>query len=608
MSGDARTEPRGAVAYAPRSPAVASRHDTVLRRFLDRAHASPDRIALRALAAGGAPADETLTWGAWAERSRAFAAALVEHGVREGDAVAILAGNRPLWPVAEYGVLMAGAVSAGVFPTTTPAQVAEMLADCRPRVVVVDSASQLAKVLAALPHALEGVVVCEAARAADAAPPGARVVSWDAWLAAGRAALGCATTACALDARIADASPERIAGLIYTSGSTGEPKGACVSHAYYLASAESIRDALGLTESDTALSPLPYAHAAERVFGLHTRVVAGMEAGLVADPARLWDAARAYRPTLFGGLPRFYERLLDELRRVAATASGADARRWARLRELGAERSRLRRSGAAVPAALEGEWRSLRPLADVVLAHQLGGRVRVATSGGAPLAYDVAEALDAFGLTVLGAYGQTEHLCVAMHRPDDYAFDGVGAPMPGTEVRLAADGELLVRRNALTFSGYLNKPEATAAAFTPGGVWLRTGDTAEIDAAGRIRITGRQKEILALSTGKKVAPLPIERRLAEHAAVAHAVVVGDGRRHASALLFVRGDAPAGARATLGEHVAAVNASLAPHEQVRRWLALDAELTEAGGELTPTLKVRRATVASRFANLIEELYA
>jgi long-chain acyl-CoA synthetase len=586
MTGDAAHDSSSAAAYGAVSR-EATRHDTVLRRFLTRAHETPSRVALRVLAAGGAPADAAFTWGEWATASRAAAAALVADGVAVGDAVAVLAGNRPLWPIAEYGALMAGAVSAGLFPTCTSAQLEALLADCRPPVVIVDTAFQLDKVISVLtraaslgepPAGVVRTVVCDDERAATAAArgcsateAGVRVLSWRAWLAEGSARLADAAVAREVDARTADASPERIAGLIYTSGSTGEPKGACVSHAYYLASAESIASALGLGESDTSLAPLPFAHAAERVFGLHTRVATGMEAGLVLDAARLWDAARAYRPTLFGGLPRLYEKLHEAV--LAAVARGEDAR--------------------------------------AALAAMLGGRVRVATSGGAPLPRAVAEALDALGLPVLGAYGQTEHLCVAMHRPRAHAFDSAGLPMPGTEVRLAPDGELLVRRNALTFSGYLNKPEATRAAFTDDGAWLRTGDTAELDAGGRIRITGRIKEILALSTGKKVAPLPIERRLAEHPAVDQAVVLGEGRRHAVALLFVRDGAAAEgspARAAVDAHVAALNATLAPHEQVRRWAVVAAELTEADGALTPTLKVRRAVVAARYARLIEELYA
>jgi long-chain acyl-CoA synthetase len=206
----------------------------------------------------------------------------------------------------------------------------------------------------------------------------------------------------------------------------------------------------------------------------------------------------------------------------------------------------------------------------------------------------------------LGAYGQTEHLCVAFHRPDDYAFDSVGRPMRGTEVRVADDGELLVRRGALTFSGYWGRPGATREAFTDDGQWLRTGDLARVDARGRLVITGRKKEMIALSTGKKIAPLPIEARLATHPSLAQAVLFGEGRKHAAALLFVRDGATRDDEA-LAEHVAAVNATLAPHERVRRWSTVGRELTVAAGELTATLKVRRAAVAARYADAVEALF-
>lgn len=604
-------EPQDAtIAWAERLSA-ATRHDTVLRRLLARAASHPAGPAYRALTVGGAAGDATLTWAAWAQASRAVAAILVRQGLRPGGRVAVLAGNRMLWPVVDLGVLMAGGVSVGVFPTSTVAQVRQLVLDADVGLLLCDDAAQLEKArraVADLP-APPALVVDDPAAVAG----GVDVVAFADWLADGAAAAADHGVGAEVDRRIAAAAPDDLAILIYTSGSTGEPKGACLPHAYLLASAESIRDTLGLTERDRALSLLPFAHAAERVFGLYTRLVCGMEAALVGDASRLADVARAFRPTLLGGLPRLYEKVHAALAAAERDADDAARAAWARLRELGGERSRLRRAGAAVPPALEAEWQALRAPAAAVIERMLGDGVRLATSGGAPLRRDVAEALDAVGLTVLGAYGQTEHLCVAFHRPEAYDFAGVGRAMVGTTLRIAADGEIQVRRNALTFAGYLGRPEATRAAFTDDGAWLRTGDLGTIDASGVLHVTGRLKEILALSTGKKVAPLPIEARLREHAAVSQALVAGEGRRFATALLFVPSvaDDPEVRRALdaqLGAHVARVNDELAPHERIARWALVGEELTEAGGELTPTSKVRRSVVEAKYHALLEELYA
>lgn len=545
------------------------------------AAATPDRVALRRYDAARDAAVPVLTWGAWGDAARAFAAALDHAGIAPGEAIAVLAGNEACWPIADLGALAAGVIVAGVYPTAPAAQVGALLADCAARLVVVDSAAQLAKVREAWPTLpCLRVVVCTDASAVAAlhgAEP--RLVTWDAWLAAGTRALDDGAARAAVARRAEAVALDDVAALVYTSGSTGAPKGARLAHAYLEASAHSVRDTLDLTRDDTALSFLPYAHAAERVFGQATRVVLGMEATLVPDAADTFRAARAAAPTLFGGLPRHWEKAHDAL--VAAERTGED------------------------PQA--------------TLARMFGPRVRRATSGGAPLPPPVVARLAAAGLRVLGGYGQTEHLCIAMHRAADDTTAGVGRPMPGTTVRIAdaedarrgdaVPGEILVRRGPLTFAGYHALPDETRAAFTADGAWLRTGDLGALDADGVLHVTGRVKELLALSTGKKVAPLPIEARLAEHPAVAHAVVVGEGRRFAAALLFLHDGADDDALAApLAAHVAAVNDALAPHERVVRHLATRARLSAEAGELTPTHKVRRSAVLARFAAEVETLYA
>jgi len=590
---------------------------TAARAFLERAARHPHRVAYRTLAAGGAPADETLTWGEWADASHRVAAALVADGLRPGESVAILAGTGTLWPIADLGVLLAGGVSVGLYPTSAPAQVRQIVADCGARFVVVDGDEQLAKVLAVraeLPalHTIAG---------ADPSEPG--TIGWDAWLAHGEGALPRAGAE--IDRRVASASPDDTAILIYTSGSTGEPKGAEISHRCLLASAESIIGALGLEEVDTTLSFLPFCHAAERMFGLYTRIVAGMEAALVPDHTRVWEAARAYGPTLFGGLPRFYEKAYEALHAEHLRAEGVERAAWDRTVELGVERSRLLQARQFVPPTLEEEWRRVGEPFFRRARGLFGGRVRRATSGGAVLPAEVAEYLDALGITVLGAYGLTEHLCVAMNRPDAYRFDTAGPAMPGTEMRITADGEVLVRRGDLSFSGYHGRPEATAAAWTEDG-WLLTGDLGELLDDGSLRVTGRKKELIALSTGKKVAPLPIEAALAEDPWIGQAMLYGEGRKFVSALISLRpsmlrrwrngdggGDAPDGILrhpellTVVQRAVDRVNARLSRTEQIRRFVVLGRELTAEDGDLTPTLKLRRGVVAEKYREELDALY-
>ncbi|HSU12746.1 AMP-dependent synthetase/ligase [Longimicrobium sp.] len=597
---------------------------TAARAFLDRAARHPGRAAYRALAAGGAPRDAAMTWGAWAADARRFAAALVADGVKPGESVAILAGTGTLWPVADLGVLLAGGVSVGIYPTSAPAQVRQILADCAARALVVDDAEQLAKALAArddLPHLRTLVAV-------DAFAEG--VIGWDAWLERGGEALAAGAGA-EIDRRVASASPGDTAVLIYTSGSTGEPKGAELSHRNLLASAASIVEALGLTERDTTLSFLPFCHAAERVFGLYTRIACGMEAALVPDHTRVWEAARVYAPTLFGGLPRFYEKAYEALHAEHTASAGEGRARWDRVVQLGVTRSRLVQARAFVPPTLEQEWRELgAPLFERART-LFGGRIRRATSGGAALPREVAEYLDALGITVLGAYGLTEHLCVAMNRPDAYRFDAAGQAMPGTEIRVAEDGEILVRRGELSFSRYHGRPRASEEAFTQDG-WLLTGDLGELLDDGALRVTGRKKELIALSTGKKVAPLPIEAALAQDPWIGQAMLYGEGQKFISALISLRPSmlrrwAGANDQAD-GSHgngdgdgvlrdpelltrvqaaVDRVNAGLSRTERIRRFVVIGRELTAEDGDLTPTLKLRRTVVAEKFRGELDALY-
>lgn len=548
----------------------------------ERASRTPDANAFVSFSAGCSTPGATLSWGAWYESSSAIAACLISSGVQIGDRVAVMAGNRSLWPIADIAIQMIGAIGVGIYPTSSPTQVVALLHDAGVRIVLSagDAHATMLRSIRA-EHGLSLDLVVDATTV-----PNSDEQLWSEWLARGRALTREAGMQEAIAVRLDALTLDHIAGLIYTSGSTGVPKGACISHRYLAASARSIAHVLDLTDADRSLSFLPYSHAAERVFGQCTRIATGMSAALIEDATDVFHVARVFEPTLLGGLPRIFERLYEAAN--VAREQGIDPRQ--------------------------------------AITSRIGSQCRLATSGGANMPTHIARDLEQLGLLILGAYGQTEHLCIAMNRPSHVRFDSVGEPMPGTRVHIADDGELLVERSALTFSGYWNDDEATRAAFTADGRWLKTGDRAEQDADGMLRITGRVKELIALSTGRKIAPLPIESALSESPFIAHAVCYGEGRKYLTALIALRRaaverwasdrglatDWPTLAqhpdvRALIHDTVDRVNESLARTDRIQRFAITDHEFTLEGGELTPTFKVMRAVIAVRYAALLEALY-
>jgi long-chain acyl-CoA synthetase len=560
------------------------------------------------------------SWEKFGADVDALASALLASGLTRGAAVCILMGNVPEWPVCDLGVITAGGVGCGLYPTSSAEQCRYIIEHSDAEFVITDTAAQLEKVLSArdeLPKVRQFVVLDpEAARGREG------VVSFADFLRLGEEKRE--ETAAGLRARAEGASADDTAVMVYTSGTTGLPKGACLSHRYVINSVESLRGVVPVHDADVAFSYLPFCHVAERISGLYNRLYAGASAYFVDDLLKLGQYMTEVRPTVFASLPRFFEKIHARVVADLAREPEDVRRRFQEALETGRRVVRLRQSGVEVPGELLADYESnalpvLRRVKDY-----FGGRIRVATSGGAPLPEEVAEFFAAAGLPILQAYGLTENVCVAFNRPDKYKFGTVGPPMPGCEVRTAPDGEIEVR-SGMMFSGYYKEPGKTAEVMRDG--WLLTGDLGELDADGFLKITGRKKELIVLSTGKNVAPALVENMIKEHHLVSHAYVHGDGRsylvalvtlnpleaeEHARALGLRFGDlaelaASEEMRALVASVVESANRRVSSSESVKRFAVLGRDFRQELDEVTPTLKLKRDVVARNFADVLRSLY-
>jgi long-chain acyl-CoA synthetase len=394
-----------------------------------------------------------------------------------------------------------------------------------------------------------------------------------------------------------------VATLIFTSGSTGTPKGVMLTHRNLVSNVVSSCEVLRCAADDVLLSFLPLSHSFERLMD-YALFWCGASIAHAEHVDKVVPNMIEVRPTVMAAVPRFYEKVYAKVR-DGVTKKGAFARaifEWAR--RAGAVEAEFRRRGAPVPLLLRWKMAVARALVLGKIQGVVGGRMRSFVSGGGPLSRDVAEYLYSLGFTICEGYGLTETSPVLTLNPRNRAKLGaVGPAIPGVELRIAPDGEILARGPNI-MRGYLNKPEDTKAVLSDDG-WFSTGDIGEIDADGYLRITDRKKDLLKTSGGKYIAPQPIEGALKLHAAVLNAVVIGDRQKFPSALVV---PAPGSTREDVQKALDAVNASLAHHEQLKKFALVEKDFTIEGGELTPTLKVRRRVVEKKYQALIDEIYA
>lgn len=490
-----------------------------------------------------------ISWGRFEEETYDFATALLSFNLQRGGSICILMGNVPEWPISDIGTILAGGVGVGLYPTSSAEQIAYIINHSDAEFVLVDTADQLQKVLSIRDQLLKvhHIIALDANGASD-------VISYSDFIA--RGASERTRLAPLLKERAEGAKPDDIAIMVYTSGTTGAPKGACLSHRYIINSVESLRQTIPIYDTDVSFSYLPFCHVAERISGLYNRLYAGASAYFVDDLARLGEYMLEVKPTVFASLPRFFEKIHA---RIVADGS-------------------------------------------TQVKDYFGGRVRLLTSGGAPLPLEVAEFFAAAGLPILQAYGLTENVCVAFNRPDNFKFGTVGPPMPGCEVRIADDKEILVR-SEMMFSGYYKAPEETAKMFDNS--WLLTGDLGEIDQDGFLKIIGRKKELIVTSTGKKIAPALLENMLKENHVISQAMVYGEGRSYLVALITLNSTAP---RETIQAVVDSVNRRVSSTESIKRFAILERDFEIARDEITPTGKLKRNVIIERFREIIDSLYS
>lgn len=539
-------------------------------------------------------------------------------GLRRGDRIAILSENRLEWALCDLAAQCLGLVAVPIYPTLPAIQVEHLVRDSAARVLFVSDAKQAAKAASLVnAPALECVVRFEAG--GDSAAVGLEDV-----VRRGREA---GIDDRELDAQAAALSEDDPATLIYTSGTTGEPKGAILSHRALLHTGVAALEFVHVGRGDVFLSFLPLCHVIERVGGHYLPLMCGATIVYSQGVFALASEFARVEPTVFLCVPRVYEAMQEKLQEHVAKMPARRRHFVEQACETGRQWSVARRTGR--PGALLSLRHSLadRLVLRRIRERMLGRRIRFLVSGGAPLNPQTIELLEALGVPVLEGYGLTEFPVISLNRPGNTVVGSVGEPLPGIEVRFADDGEILARGPS-RMDGYFGKPQDTAQAIDADG-WFHTGDIGEPVTDRIFRITDRKKDIIVLSNGKNVAPQAIEKKLKESPYIAEAVLLGDRRSTISAILVPafeplkawareRGRLGPGdneldgllaspeVRALFREEIDRLSGSLADFERVKRFVLAPQPFTVEGGELTPTLKVRRRVVLEKYAALVEQL--
>jgi long-chain acyl-CoA synthetase len=545
---------------------------------------------------------------------RPLAFGLVTLGVEKGDRVAILANTRPEWTYFDFAALSVGATVVPIYQTNSPEECRYVLENSDSKVVVVEDAEQLEKVRQVrdrLPQ-LEQIVMMSG-DAEDA-------ISIEELAAKGGGGDD-ATWKTLYEA----VTPEDICTFIYTSGTTGPPKGCIISHGNYRAMLDMVNDVSVIEDEDVAYLYLPLAHSFALLIQFGTFDLGTTLAYWERDPLKILPNLAELKPTYFPSVPRIFEKIYTAATSAIEKEGGLKKKIFDWAIKTGAKMREVERSGRQPGFLLQRQYDFADKKVLSKIRGLFGGRIRLAVSGAAPINPEILRFFDAAGVLVLEGWGMTETSTAAtISTPEDFKVGTIGKPFPGCEVRIADDGEILVK-GPNVFQGYHKNPEATNETIVDG--WLHTGDLGEIDPQGFIKITGRKKDIIITAGGKNITPANLEAEIKQHALVSQCVVVGDRRPYLVALVTLDpeeavkyaqennlSEDPAqlsknpDVKAAIEAHVEKINQNFARVEQVKKIAILPEDLSQESGELTPTLKVKRAVVAQKHEDAIEQLYA
>jgi long-chain acyl-CoA synthetase len=553
----------------------------------------------------------------YASEVRAVAKSLIALGFQPRQTTCILGFNRPEWVLMDFATMCAGGAPAGIYTTCSPSEVAYIIRHAESPIVLVENKEQWEKVRAEranLPD-LKHVVMMQGAPAID----DPMVLGWEQFLSKGEGILDAK-----VDERIKALEPSQLATLIYTSGTTGPPKGVMLSHENLAWTADCAKGLVGSGPDDRSLSYLPLSHIAEQMFTIHGPITGGSAVYFAESIEKVPENLKEVQPTIFFGVPRIWEKFHAGISARLGQATGVKKTLATWAMNTAGKVAELRSQGKEPEGFLAAQYRLAQKLVFSKLKPAIGlGSARICVSGAAPIAKEVLEFFAKLDILVLEVYGQSEDTGpTSFNQPNKFKLGTVGPIIPGIEVKIAEDGEILVKGKNV-FMGYYKEPEATAETLSPDG-WLHSGDLGAIDQNGFLSITGRKKEIIITAGGKNIAPKNLEASLKNHPLINEAVVIGDRRKYLTALITLDPDASKTFAADAGisngklhqdkrlldeiqRAVDATNAEVARVEQIKKFKVLDRNFSVETGELTPTLKVKRKIVNQNFASEIESMY-